>query len=258
MREMLIAATAALLGERDHDEEPRCANCGSSLKKRTGWVGGFATEDPYIVETEAELLGNTAMASEGSSRGTALTGSLRYATRLPEGSRFNCDLLGPRDLGRAFVERIDLKPGMSIRVGSDTTTRGELEIFNVEEIEPDAVAFEEASPITLLAVSRTILVDGFLRPTNHLDAGLETTHLPKEFEVVSGWNAAQGLPKDDDVAIAAGSVWHGVVRNPSRLSTVLQTSVGLRRTEGFGVLAPFTPSQVTRIAKAVVPAGEGS
>lgn len=95
-------------------------------------------------------------------------------------------------------------------------------------------------------MSDTLLVDRFLRPA----VGLGSL-FPDASEVVAvvatrqvrGWNAAHGLPREDDWAMAAGSVFllclpeapgeADLARFPQR--------VGLRQNEGFGQLRYADP-----------------
>jgi len=238
-----------LAAEHGTDGTGRCLNCGGQLKKRTGWVGAFRSQ-PYLETVRTELIGNTASESAGVARGTALDGSLRHSTRLSVGGRFVTDIAGPEELLSAFAERIDLVEGRRWRVGSDQTTRGEAQIVSIRSVTEEQTTTAEGDWLALVAASRAVLIDDFLRPIDALDAGLRTQVMSCRFGTVAGWNAAQKLPKQDDVCVVAGSVWAGAVRDPVALRGALSERVGLRRTEGFGQLVALSAGQMTNIAAA--------
>jgi hypothetical protein len=61
--------------------------------------------------------------------------------------------------------------------------------------------------------------------------------------VLAGWNSAHRLPKADQIAVAAGSSFllarpaDGGKEELQALARAAREGVGLRRTEGFGVIS---------------------
>lgn len=84
------------------------------------------------------------------------------------------------------------------------------------------------------------------RPPRHLESGGAVRWITAvtRHELVRGWNAAHGLPRQDDWAIARGAVYvyrfEGILEQReafiARLAALSDDGVGLRRNEGFGVV----------------------
>ncbi|GEM_PF-1504980 len=120
----------------------------------------------------------------------------------------------------------------------------------------DVSVFNGAYVFSVTFVTDTILLDEFLRPYRVLTAGevarrlglrLETSKVSNlatfaRPQVVRGWNTAHKLPKEQDIAIAAGSVFLFAVQRDaieeSELKLALkcweEQGIGWRRSEGFG------------------------
>ncbi|MEW6296029.1 MAG: RAMP superfamily CRISPR-associated protein [Candidatus Diapherotrites archaeon] len=105
----------------------------------------------------------------------------------------------------------------------------------------------EGRYFSITLASPAILVDEFLRPTARLPLtfpGLDPEPLVQvaKSHLVRGWQSSWGLPKPDDLALSAGSVflwrYHGddFHAMTAELQRITQEGIGLRREEGFGRL----------------------
>ena len=84
-------------------------------------------------------------------------------------------------------------------------------------------------------------------PTRQLESGGSVRWITAvtRHERVRGWNAAHGLPRQDEWAVARGAVYvyrfdgaeHEREQLMARLATLSTDGVGLRRNEGFGVVS---------------------
>lgn len=94
--------------------------------------------------------------------------------------------------------------------------------------------------------SHGIFVDPFLRPTHKIDLGLkgveEVMKVARKTKI-RGWNAAWGMPKADDTGVMMGSVYlfrymgQDKALLAEHLERLRKEGVGLRREEGFGMVA---------------------
>ena len=94
--------------------------------------------------------------------------------------------------------------------------------------------------------SDAILVDRFLRPATDLELPVENATLVLKIakaRTVRGWNSAWRMPKPDDLAVAAGSVFLFRYEGDEPealfkcLDEIIRDGIGLRREEGFGNVA---------------------
>ena len=133
---------------------------------------------------------------------------------------------------------------------------------------PEKLSMEKAQDnffFSVTLVTDTILLDDFLRPYRVLTGreverrlGLEegSVRLLASFArpcLVSGWNTAHRLPKERDMAIAAGSVFlFSVPRivDEEKLKRALkrweEEGIGWRRSEGFGQVLICDPWHLTQ------------
>ena len=120
--------------------------------------------------------------------------------------------------------------------------------------------------VPLYFASRVVLQDPSLFPeiaisSSRVVDGAEGGHPPPSYcgrTTVKGFNAAQGIPKNEDVALQAGSVvwWDaGHAEDPVAAAAALETyGVGLRRVEGFGEVEVCTDlHRSARVASKVRP-----
>lgn len=118
----------------------------------------------------------------------------------------------------------------------------------------DKTAFQKGYVFSITFLTDTILVDQFLRPyrlltaeevARRLNIKLSQIHLLATFarpQIIRGWNTAHRLPKEQDLATAAGSVFLFVVQRDSidedclkaKLREWEERGIGWRRSEGFG------------------------
>ncbi len=101
--------------------------------------------------------------------------------------------------------------------------------------------------------SDAILVDEFLRPTSELELGFDQVKYVMKVagaKVVRGWNAAWGLPKQDEQAVAMGSVYlfcyegNDLEELERFLVDLKVKGIGLRREEGFGRISVCEPLHI--------------
>ncbi len=129
------------------------------------------------------------------------------------------------------------------------------------KIKPDDYQFFSITCLTDL-----ILLDNFLRPcrsiTSHQIA--KYLNLPEDkiialasltgTRLIIGWNTAHRLPKENDVAITAGSVFLFAIKNGScptdfvkNLKILENNGLGWRRSEGFGQVLICDPFHVEKL-----------
>lgn len=98
--------------------------------------------------------------------------------------------------------------------------------------------------------SPVILMDRYLRPTTELELNLEgikTVLKVARSLCVRGWHACWKIPKPDDLALAAGSVYlfryegQDLSSLNSYLQNLIITGIGCRTSEGFGRLSLCDP-----------------
>jgi len=122
---------------------------------------------------------------------------------------------------------------------------------------------EEFVIFSLTFLTDTILFDDFLRPCRSITAyqiaerlGLNKSSVCRSgvytgTRLIAGWNAAHRLPKENDIAIVAGSVFLFAVRKKDleekeinllqRLIDMENKGIGWRRSEGFGQVLVCDP-----------------
>ena len=236
----------------------RCEKCDSRL---VPWPEAFDEEPPPLalsphnrIEPESQTVREGGLfAYEGLGEGTVLRGFVAAE----DGAELE-----------ALVQGLGLEPGRAfpLRVGRRKGALGHLDceviVFSGEEsgigLFPDV--FPEGRPVPeswpeseLLRVdllTPAVVVDERLRyrkaltPTDlGLPEGVGFEHCFGGWEIVSGWHAARGLPKSDQVAVSRGSSY--LVRRPAdgaeqtleELRTAARDGIGLRRAEGFGVIS---------------------
>jgi|GEM_PF-1359587 len=103
---------------------------------------------------------------------------------------------------------------------------------------------------SLLALSPAVWVDELLRPSGEPDfsfPGAECVAKALKVRTVRGWQSAWGLPKPDDRAVSAGSVFLFRYRGEDleglekSLKSLEREGWGLRREEGFGRVGVCEP-----------------
>ncbi|MFJ9675400.1 type III-B CRISPR module-associated Cmr3 family protein [Streptomyces sp. NPDC101221] len=161
-----------------------------------------------------------------------------------------------------------------LRLGGRRGTSGEVHYRATPRTGPIAPVgnpYTKAGELILRLLSPAILVDAAGRPCNRPDpvrlaeslgvisVGIERSWT--RWERVGGWNAVARVPKPEDLAVAAGSVYLlKLTGGPGSagLARILQDGIGLRRAEGYGWLALGPWKQTTGTAAASPSAAEGS
>ena len=134
--------------------------------------------------------------------------------------------------------------------------KGKLETLVPEDVAPERKrSLLEGRYFSIGLASDAILVDRFLRPASdiHLDfPHVEYVMKVARHKTVRGWNAAWGLPKHDDSAVAMGSVY--LFKHLGKESDALveylrdltAKGIGLRKEEGFGKISICDPFHIVR------------
>lgn len=159
--------------------------------------------------------------------------------------------------GLKILQELSTEP---LFVGADRT-RGfgelELSIQDYESSKPDYVEWNRAFRVKLgeqagdgfyfsvMLESHAILVDRFLRAVADLDLCIpdckQVMRITKGV-AIRGWNAAWGLPKQDDTGIRMGSIFlfrytgNQIETLVEQLEQIRIEGIGLRREEGFGMV----------------------
>lgn len=112
---------------------------------------------------------------------------------------------------------------------------------------PSSADSADGDRLVIRLLSPAILVDRAGRPSDRPDLGLvaellgvpvrPSTRAWTRMTTVGGWHAASNLPKSDELAVSAGSVFElSLAETPSAegITRLLRHGLGLRRGEGYG------------------------
>lgn len=220
----------ASAGHREYVDEafgPRPAGCAGGWERLKGAT--VSAVRPKMRPSSAQRPGTILVESgqlfayETLPRGTLLRGRIV----VPDG----VDWAPLAELGRIFV-------------GARTHSLGRTRVAITRGTPP-----EPHEGATLRTLTPTILVDAAGRPTTDLagvlerDFGLtvDSTRCWADrllTEGVGGWHQASSLPKPSDVALAPGATFGLVKPSKDAVRRLLEAGLGLRRTEGYGWVAP--------------------
>ena len=225
------------------DEPPRyCLDCGSPLEQRKGLDGDRPAPDR-----------RTSVAISES--GTALPGQLFTRETLGAGQSFRGTIVATGDL-RAILDGLG-----PVRIGGRRTTHGLAQVAIRDGGRPPAAQRRPDGDLVIRLRSPGIFTDDFGRPAREpsppelLDVLGVPAHVVKSWirwEQAGGWHAASGLPKPQELTVAAGSTF---LIHPERtvddsaLENLGAQGLGLRRHEGFGDLAPPPTLRPGRVAR---------
>lgn len=157
------------------------------------------------------------------------------------------------DRSRGFGElEMTLHPLEKPEIGLTRWSGGFEERLREQGKEP----LEPGSWFSVNLESPAILVDGFLRPSAEMSLpfpDVQPVLKIAKSHLVRGWQSSWGLPKPDDLAVAAGSVY--LFRYLGEDLEGLQTSleglqwegIGLRREEGFGRVSICEPLHIQEV-----------
>jgi hypothetical protein len=153
--------------------------------------------------------------------------------------------------GESFSLRVGRRKGalghLDCRLSPYAGRPGGVGLFPDEEPLPRAWTASAWLRIDLLTPA--IVVDERLRFRESLsprDLGLSRERFDEALsvsEILSGWNTQHRLPKPDELAVAAGSSYllarpaQGAEEELASLARAARSGIGLRREEGFGVIA---------------------
>ncbi|PZT74175.1 MULTISPECIES: type III-B CRISPR module-associated Cmr3 family protein [unclassified Streptomyces] len=162
-----------------------------------------------------------------------------------------------------------------LRLGGRRGTSGEVHYRAVPAAGPPTPTgnlFNKDGALILRLLSPAILVDAAGRPSNRPDPellaetlGVVSVDIERSWtrwERVGGWNAVARIPKPEDLATAAGSVYllklTGTPESAG-LARIVQDGIGLRRAEGYGwlTLGPWRQPAGTGAASPNAGAGSG-
>lgn len=269
-KDMLLYALESIKDK----QKSLCPECGEPLDRvGSGYLSSISEVDPVI--TRSRLRANSAI-----SRGTGSSAREMLFTQhtLHGRQRFQgCIWLIDQTL-REKIERL-LPVGLHLYMGAGRSRgQGEVVIEDMQQCSSNCglrerwQRFNEAAIhvagetnfcyFSLTLLSHLSLRDKLLRPVlseispEHLgfQGGVEwvrhASGRPVSFlsmVVVPGWNAAQGLPKSDTIALGRGSVMLFKCDRSleqtvlTRLSQIENERLGERREEGFGRIAACYP-----------------
>lgn len=273
--DLLAEKTAARI-DPAFDPEKRCPHCREDMKPLEGFWNNALTRprsgQPTLI----------AKRHTGIDRDTGTVSLSNFFTTQAMADHFKEEktgdfhpqrLTGSLRLDSAQVDAlIPLLEGPVFAGGDRTRGYGELEIsIEADPRPPSTPDLQEwsdrftakAAPLltngpemppglyfTLDLESDAILVDPFLRPTHTPPINLDGVSLVMKMargKTIRGWNAAWGLPKPDEMAVAMGSVFlyrftgSGVDELASFLQGLLDSGIGLRKEEGFGRISICNP-----------------
>ena len=221
----------------------RCPDCGSPLEQVKALRGD---RPPVRRRTSVSI----------SESGVAISGVLFTRETLQAGQTFRGTLTAPDPALLAILAGLG-----PVRVGGRRTTHGLAEVDIREGAPPPMPQRRDDGMLVLRLRSPGIFTDSRGRPSRDPDPSELTEVLGTPARVVrrwtrwqqaGGWHVASGLPKPSELAVAAGSTYlisaERTVADPV-LAQLAQRSLGLRRHEGFGDLAPPPALKPGRRAK---------
>jgi CRISPR-associated protein Csx10 len=209
-----------------------CLDCGSPLEQRRGLTG----------EREAPRRRTSVAISPA---GTAEEGALFTRETLGAGQVFRGTVTASGDTPLKVLDGLG-----PVRIGGRRTTHGLADIAITAD---GAVPLPQRRRDGMLVIrlrSPGIFTDEYGRPgrdpsgeelTEALGVGASVVRRWTRWEQAGGWQAASGLPKQQELTVAAGSAYLISTERPvpdAALARLADRGLGLRRHEGFGDLAP--------------------
>jgi CRISPR-associated protein Csx10 len=209
-----------------------CPDCGSPVEQRHGLDG----DRPAPARRTSVAIGEA---------GVAVPGQLFTRETLRAGQSF-------RGTITADGEQATILAGLGpVRIGGRRTTHGLAQVaIRQTGTPPSAQRRPGGDDLIVRLRSPGIFTDDYGRPSPEpspaeLEAALgvpaRVRHRWIRWEQAGGWHAASGLPKQQELTVAAGSAF---LIHPERtvddsgLARLAARGLGLRRHEGFGDLAP--------------------
>lgn len=180
-----------------------------------------------------------------SSAGTAVEGALFTRETLAADQEFRGTVTATDDTLLKILENLG-----PVRVGGRRTTHGLASVTITHDQSPPLPQRRPDGTVVIRLRSPGIFTDNYGRPSRDpseaelaeaLGARAQVVRRWTRWEQAGGWHVASGLPKPQELTVAAGSTY---LISPERAlddSALRRLSVrglGLRRHEGFGDLAP--------------------
>lgn len=215
----------------DQDPPAYCPDCQSPLEQRRGLHGDRLAP----ARRTSVAIGED---------GTAISGQLFTRELLGAGQVFRGTITATADQQAVLA---DLG---QVRIGGRRTTHGLAEIVIRDSGTPPAAQRRPDGDLVIRLRSPGIFTDDYGRPVRQpvphdleraLGVPARVVRSWTRWEQAGGWHAASGLPKHQELTVAAGSTF---LIHPERvvddtaLRNLAARGLGLRRHEGFGDLAP--------------------
>lgn len=209
-----------------------CPDCGSPLEQRRGLTG----------EREVPRRRTSVAISPA---GTAVERALFTRETLSAGQVFRGTVTAPDDRLLGILGCLG-----SVRVGGRRTTHGLADITLTAEGATPVPQRRHDDMLVVRLRSPGIFTDEYGRPsrdpsgqelTEALGVGASVMQRWTRWEQAGGWHVASGLPKQQELTVAAGSTYIISTERPvadTALARLAERGLGLRRHEGFGDLAP--------------------
>lgn len=217
---------------RGEKPPPYCDQCGSPIEQRKGLKG------------DRESVGRRTSVAIGPG-GTARPGELFTRETLNAGEIFRGTVTAADDALLTILG--DLGP---VRIGGRRTTHGLAGIAITSGGAPPLPELRPDGTIVVRLRSPGIFTDDHGRPsrdpspaelTKALGVPARVVKRWTRWEQAGGWHVASGLPKPQELTVAAGStyvIYTERMVSDSALAAFSSRGLGLRRHEGFGDLAP--------------------
>jgi len=269
----------ALSAETDHsglEAQKDCARCAAPLAPIAGYYrrnargAGFRSRAPLVLHTHVGIDRATGTAQEGIlysrqalDQGTVLQAHLRVAADAgaPAGGlqQFIADVNkedlwrvgGGRTRGLGLLRHLH-SATLTSPYGTAADIRQRLDDFN-RRLRAAAPAAAQAHYVPLTLRSDLLLPDHLPRWRTCLDGealadhglpGAQLAYHVAHVSRVRGWNAVQGLPRLDALAIAQGSVFVLAFAAPpdiAALERLQRDGMGVRRDGGYGRITVADP-----------------
>lgn len=254
---------------------PRCPHCDDGpMVSGKGEVTFFSSRDTVADTTR------TALTDEGRVAPGRLFTRRALSHRIGDGHRAGEAHRAGESPQRTLTGQLILPPDLpdacmrwlrdrlhSVRIGGDRSTSGAAELLLQQPVSarrPDPARLVRDGLLVLRLTSPALLLDAAGRPTTRLDeawvrellgVGVRVARSWVRQERLSGWNGLVNLPKPEELAVAAGSVYQlalDATPTTDALARLYRHGLGVRRAEGYGWLEPgtWTPP---KIAAAAVP-----
>ena len=211
---------------------PYCPDCGSPLDQQRGLTG---ERDAPRRRTSVAITPD----------GTAGEGALFTRETIAAEQVFRGTVTAPDDRLLKILDGLG-----PVRVGGRRTTHGLADVTVTRDASPPLPQRRPDGTLVVRLRSPAIFTDDHGRPSREpsahelqdaLGVPARVTRRWTRWEESGGWHVASGLPKPQELTVAAGSTYLISAERAlpdSALARLSARGLGLRRHEGFGDLAP--------------------